>query len=698
MQRLQIKPNEAGKVLLAAAQRFQTESVLTDVQIVRNGEILTVGHKVVFAAFSYYLEQLLQGTDGLAVLNVDSISETHVKHIIPIVGFIYGHNTVVRAEEVGEFLEAAKVFGVSSVSKCLTQEVVNQASGTLITIRPAATASLLLVSLQRFRGLNQFIDAKVSFDNGVSFSCHKLVLAAFSTYLETLLQSTETCAFLGMDQLEPIYVRQMRFIFDYMYGVPVKLDDKQVALFCDAARIFGIHSLDDGDLAKMRDKALKLQHDRMLKERIGRLRADTQSSAPSTSSSFTLNDAQIIRHAWTNAKHLHDANKRLTISRLAKKQDNQSADLETMVAESLPDIGESIIVSNDQIVDVGNVDDAPSCSSSRLIDDLPSSSNMTLNSSDGLSYTVDIDRQDIDEENDQVGLSFEEGGEGDSSEDRSVEDPDGYFVCSDCGCIVNSLPALRHHQTSLHSPAKAPKASTSKKTEPSASTSPTKRAPPLSYPCVVRGCGKVFRSEHGLRNHRQMHQKNDTELGCNRCDYVATSKAYLNEHMKVKHGVTSSGHKVKLHKCHYCEQTFIYRSLVDKHVRTAHLKIRPYQCSHCDYCTSEKTSLDTHIRFKHTGEKPFFCSKCSGNFATASALARHKRSKHEAAALHACSLCNEQFKEKRELTVHINRDHNDERPFACDQCDHKFFRKDHLLAHKRRIHVVDCDLIDANIL
>lgn len=69
---------------------------------------------------------------------------------------------------------------------------------------------------------------QVSFDNGVSFSCHKLVLAAFSTYLETLLQSTETCAFLGMDQLEPIYVRQMRYIFDYMYGVSVKLDDKQV--------------------------------------------------------------------------------------------------------------------------------------------------------------------------------------------------------------------------------------------------------------------------------------------------------------------------------------------------------------------------------------------------------------------------------------------------------------------------------------
>lgn len=94
-----------------------------------------------------------------------------------------------------------------------------------------------------------------------------------------------------------------------------------MALFCDAARIFGIHSLDDGDLAKVRDKALKLQHDRMLRERIGRLRADTQSSSSSSSaptSSFTRSDAQIIRDAWTNAKLPHDTSKRLTINKSAQ--------------------------------------------------------------------------------------------------------------------------------------------------------------------------------------------------------------------------------------------------------------------------------------------------------------------------------------------------------------------------------------------
>ncbi len=119
---------------------------------------------------------------------------------------------------------------------------------------------------------------------------------------------------------------------------------------------------------------------------------------------------------------------------------------------------------------------------------------------DGLSYTVDIGQDDTVEDDDEA-VSVEE-----ADADSSLSVPDGYFVCSDCGCIVDSLAALRRHQTSAHA-RNVPTTTRSKKVASvSVSTTATIPAPVLSYSCTVNDCGKVFLSEHGLRNHRQTHQ------------------------------------------------------------------------------------------------------------------------------------------------------------------------------------------------
>lgn len=91
-------------------------------------------------------------------------------------------------------------------------------------------------------------------------------------------------------------------------------------LFIEAARIFAIDSLQSGELAKIREKAIKMQHERILTERIGRLRGETTTSmrpfsaekmtertsssvvADSTSSPIIV-DAQLIRSAWQMLKH-----------------------------------------------------------------------------------------------------------------------------------------------------------------------------------------------------------------------------------------------------------------------------------------------------------------------------------------------------------------------------------------------------------
>lgn len=64
-------------------------------------------------------------------------------------------------------------------------------------------------------------------DESESFLCHKVVLSAFSSHLESILE-TDDSELIGMDGVEDVYIRQMKCIFDFMYGVRVKLDDRQV--------------------------------------------------------------------------------------------------------------------------------------------------------------------------------------------------------------------------------------------------------------------------------------------------------------------------------------------------------------------------------------------------------------------------------------------------------------------------------------
>lgn len=128
---MSLNPNDAGKTILAAVQRFHTHNKLIDVRVVHFGRQLAIGHKTIFAAFSSYFESLLKDVEGerrlilfivcfvgMAVLNVDSIDPTHVRHIGSIVDFMYGRVISITSSTEGrELLDAARTFGVSSLCK-----------------------------------------------------------------------------------------------------------------------------------------------------------------------------------------------------------------------------------------------------------------------------------------------------------------------------------------------------------------------------------------------------------------------------------------------------------------------------------------------------------------------------------------------------------------------------------------------------
>jgi hypothetical protein len=74
-----------------------------------------------------------------------------------------------------------------------------------------------------------------------------------------------------------------------------------VPIFIEAARIFAIDSLQSGELAKIREKALKMQHERIVTERIVRLRGSGSRSIGADVEPVVV-DRQLIRNAWQTLK------------------------------------------------------------------------------------------------------------------------------------------------------------------------------------------------------------------------------------------------------------------------------------------------------------------------------------------------------------------------------------------------------------
>jgi hypothetical protein len=147
----------------------------------------------------------------------------------------------------------------------------------VIVLRAAAMSSLLLINLQRFRREGKFIDAKIgSRTEDTNYTpCHKVVLAAFSEYFESLLLSTDGAAMLSLEAVDPLYARQLASIFDYMYGVRLTLDERKINVIIDAAKVFGIHSLQTGELVRLRQTLLRTKHkQKYLKSKRNRFVAD----------------------------------------------------------------------------------------------------------------------------------------------------------------------------------------------------------------------------------------------------------------------------------------------------------------------------------------------------------------------------------------------------------------------------------------
>ncbi|CAG2161905.1 unnamed protein product [Oppiella nova] len=112
-----------------------------------------------------------------------------------------------------------------------------------------------------------------------------------------------------------------------------------------------------------------------------------------------------------------------------------------------------------------------------------------------------------------------------------------------------------------------------------------------SYKSAIKG---------NLQMHYKLNHSGESQMQCNECQFVATSKKALKEHVR--------DHNLKSLSCDHCNYTTGSRSALNNHIRT-HTNEKPFQCTVCDYACRQACNLSTHMKKKHPNSGTGFVSK-----------------------------------------------------------------------------------------
>ena len=94
-----------------------------------------------------------------------------------------------------------------------------------------------------------------------------------------------------------------------------------------------------------------------------------------------------------------------------------------------------------------------------------------------------------------------------------------------------------------------------------------------------------------------------------------------------------------------------------------------FVCSFCDVDFISNEELMLHLQY-HNATKPYFCTECDNRYMNKSGLKRHVATHGNEELKFNCNKCDYTCDNKRNLTNHVFADSSD-KPFICKKCDYR---------------------------
>jgi len=193
------------------------------------------------------------------------------------------------------------------------------------------------------------------------------------------------------------------------------------------------------------------------------------------------------------------------------------------------------------------------------------------------------------------------------------------------------------------------------------------------FKCTV--CGEQFATSCGLGQHNKDHEVHSMEdmYSCDssECDAVFSDPQDLTKHMESQHPRRGQS----------CKKTFANFSSLQAHNANVCTGKRPFDCHSCGKSFKHKSWLDSHI-LTHTGAKPYSCTRCSDRFAYSNQLKTHLLKFHGEGTWVICHICLKKFCHIANLNAHLLC-HEAVKPYFCERCSKTFCTANELQYHQR---------------
>jgi hypothetical protein len=179
-------------------------------------------------------------------------------------------------------------------------------------------------------------------------------------------------------------------------------------------------------------------------------------------------------------------------------------------------------------------------------------------------------------------------------------------------------------------------------------------------------CSKEFYSKQHLQIHMATHEfSNDDTSNSNRpfrCDYNNCGKFYKSEKCLREHKKIHDSNRIK---CPKCSKDFSSTKNLRLHIQEVHDKKTRFECDFCPKVFFSRNSIGLHLRHHLISKR-----KTPKTFPKPAVMS----------PLH-CPICFKLLSSKHVLQVHIDTVHEKKVKFACDLCPRQFYNKSHLMNH-----------------